>query len=58
MYDIEECQGNWIAPYEDSNDYGSFTYDQKRYGRNFLPTSVTFIVSTQCYPKEPSRIAN
>jgi len=36
----------WPAPYQNSNDHWYFTNDQKRSGRNFLQTSVTFIVST------------
>jgi len=30
----------WPAPYQNSNDYRYFTYDQKRSGRNFRQTSV------------------
>jgi len=47
-----------IGQHHEGRDYWRFTYDQKRSGRNFLQTSVTLIVSTQCYTKEPWRAEN
>ena len=43
----------WPAPYQNSNDYQCFTYDQKRSGRNFLHASVNFTVSILCYTNGP-----
>jgi hypothetical protein len=42
----------WPAPYQNSNDYWCFTYDQKTSG-NFQQTWVIFTVSTQYYTKGP-----
>jgi len=42
---------HWPAPYQSSNDYWCFAYDQKTSGSNFLQTSVIFTVSTHCYTK-------
>jgi hypothetical protein len=41
----------WPAPYQNSNEYGCFGYNQKTSGSIFLQTSVIHTVSTQCYTK-------
>jgi len=43
---------HWPAPYQNNSGHWCFTYDQKRFGRNFLQTSVKFTVSTQYYCNE------
>ena len=41
----------WPAPYQNSNEYWCFAYNQKTSGSNFFQTSVICTVSTQCYTK-------
>ena len=43
----------WSAPYQNSNEYWCFAYNQKTSGSNFLQTSALCTFLTKCYTKGP-----